>query len=68
MGSGGLSSLCSSPSDYSLLSTQQRHLGRRAFLLKAVESAKIRCSQCCLVIRKAAIKSYSALLLTEQWG
>ena len=42
--------------------------GQNAFLLKAVEFAKIRCSHCCLVIRKAAIKSYSALLLTEQWG
>lgn len=68
MGNGGLSFLCSSPRDYSLLNIQQRQLGGRAFLLQAVESAKIKCSHCCLVLKKAAIKSYSALLLTEQWG
>lgn len=64
MGNGGLSCLSPSPR-YSLLNIQQKQLGRRAFLLKAVESAKIRYSHCCLVLKKAAIKSYSALLLTE---
>lgn len=52
----------------SLLNTQQRHLGRRAFLLKAVESVKIRCSHRCLVLRKTTNKSYPVLLLIEQWG
>lgn len=40
----------SSPYDWGV--TQQRHLDRITFLLGAVESAKIRCSCCCLVIRE----------------
>lgn len=50
----------------SLQNTQQKHLGRGAFLLKAVQPAKLRCSHCCLVLRKAAIKSNPVSLLIKQ--